>query len=214
MRQEIVKIRDHIIEQALLPAAMEGWSLSVLRDAACQAGYDEDMVGSVFPQGLEDALDHFAFWADHHMLERLRRDQIDPEDLRVRDRIRKAVLTRYEVLEPHKAAVRAALAFWARPANTGRAAKVLWRTADKIWNWAGDEAKDYNYYTKRGLLSGVISSTTLIWIRDDDFAGKPEQNSTARFLDDRIENVLKIGKTVGQGIGRLQKITGWKKTGS
>ena len=50
-----------------------------------------------------------------------------------------------------------AVAFWVRPMRKFEGAKLVWKTADKIWNWAGDTSSDYNYYTKRALLSAVIA---------------------------------------------------------
>ena len=210
MRKEITDIRDAIIEQALFDAAQNGWSWHGIKDATLQCGYEQAMADSVFPQGLTDALDHLAYWADQHMLRRLE-EEINPENLRIRDRIHKAVITRYAVLEPHKRAMRAALGYWSLPGHAGRAAKVLWRTADQIWRWAGDTSEDYNYYTKRGLLSGVITSTTLVWINDEDFTDSPEDSKTSKFLDARIENVLKIGKTFGQGMSKFKRLTGSKE---
>jgi ubiquinone biosynthesis protein COQ9 len=69
----------------------------------------------------------------------------------------------------------------------------LWRSADRIWTWAGDTATDYNHYTKRALLSGVMASTTLFWMQDNS----PASAASRAFLDRRIDNVLNIGRLLG-----------------
>ena len=58
------------------------------------------------------------------------------------------------------------------------------------WRTIGDTSTDFNFYTKRGLLSGVYTSTMLYWFADttEDFA------ETWKFLDNRIANVMQIEK--------------------
>lgn len=200
MPNEVTTICDNIIEQSLFDAQLDGWSWKGIETAAQECGYGEDMAASVFPDELDGALGHFADWADRKMLQRL--ECFDPEQMRVRDRVRQGVLCRYAVLEPYKEAVRYALAHWAVPGRQARAGKILWRTADKIWKWAGDTSTDYNYYTKRGLLSSVIASTTLVWLNDPAFErtlnDTVPDSPTHKFLDARIDNVLTIGKNLGK----------------
>ena len=195
--QDLTQIRDRIVEQALQEAAFDGWSLQTFQTAAETAGYTRHMVAAAFPGGLDEAMNHLADYADRAMLERLA--GMNPEDLRVRERIRAAVLARFQVLNPYKPAISGAVSYYAVPPHQLRAARLVWRTADRIWNWAGDTSQDYNYYTKRGLLSGVLTSTSLAWLEDDD----PDLADTAAFLDRRIDNVLRLGGTIGKTVGAL-----------
>lgn len=185
-------IKDKIIETALLDVPFDGWTMNVLKKAAHDAGFGQGMVLSVFPQGVKDAIRHFALMADEAMIERL--SAIDPQSLKIRERVAEAVWARLLFLSEHKEAERLAVAYWARPFRKWDGIKIVWNTADRIWDWAGDTATDYNRYTKRGLLSGVIGSTTLYWLNDQS---KDHADSRA-FLDRRIENVMGIGKIVGK----------------
>lgn len=189
---DLQKIRDEIVTAALDLAVFDGWNAAMLARAAEDAGYSSYEIRAVFPSGVQSALDHFADMADRWMLEAL--VNLNAEDLRVRDRIREAVLARLHVLAPHKEAVKASLGFWSVPLRHGKAGKIVWRTADCIWTWAGDESQDYNYYTKRGLLSGILASTILVWCQDDT----PEIKKTTSFLDARIQNVMNFGRIIGQ----------------
>jgi ubiquinone biosynthesis protein COQ9 len=188
----VTKIRDEIIQSALAHVRFDGWTWDVIVQAAADQGYEEPMTRAVFPGGLIDALDSFADYADRAMMAALA--GIDPKSLRIRDRIRQALIARYEFLTPHKDAVRQSAAFWLMPWRKPRAAKIVWRTADVIWDWAGDDAKDYNRYTKRGLLSGIILSTTLAWLNDNT----QNLEQTKEFLDRRIENVMQLNKVMGK----------------
>lgn len=195
---DVIKIRDEILHKALPHVAFDGWVWATVVLGAQEAGYDEPMARAVFPAQVVDALDGLSDMADRGMMEALA--QVDPAELRIRDRIATALLARFEVLQPYKDAVKQSSSFWAIPTRKPRGAKIVWRTADLIWDWAGDESTDYNRYTKRGLLSGIIVSTTLAWFEDDG----ESMDSTKAFLDRRIENVMQLGKVVGRFKGRVK----------
>lgn len=184
------KIRDDILDALLPGVAFDGWALKAARQAAQEAGHSPDMVEAVFPGGIHDVVAHFADRADREMLAALG----VPGDGKVREKIKGAVMARLTWLDQHKEAERLAAAHWMRPMRKYRGMKIVWRTADRIWAWAGDTASDYNHYTKRILLSGVLTATTLYWLQDE---GKTMQQTRA-FLDRRIENVMQWGKIAGK----------------
>lgn len=183
-----LEIFNHALEQ--FPEA--GWSLELIHGAAEQAGYKKTMVRSVFPDGLPDILKAFAALIDRRMMDKLA--GIDPQDMRVRDRIKTAAMQRFYVMNEVRKAEKSAMAYWVRPFRKVEGAKILWRSCDKIWNWAGDNAQDYNHYTKRALLAGVMASTSCVWLRDND----PDLGMTEDFLDKRIENVMQFGRVLGK----------------
>lgn len=97
---------------------------------------------------------------------------------------------RLEAIEPHKEAVRRALAYYAMPLHMAAGAAALARTADVMWQAAGDQSTDFNWYSKRALLSGVYSSTLLVWLNDANDGNE----DTCAFLNRRIEDVMRIEK--------------------
>lgn len=193
MEMDLQKIRDDILERSLPDIAFEGWVWPVIERGARAAGHENTMAAAVFPAGIRDVLSHFADRADRWMLEDLR--FIDPASLRIRDRIRRAVMARIESLAPWREQERRALAYLALPHRKPLAFGLAWRTADRIWTWAGDEAADYNHYTKRALLSAVLASVSLYWMNGNK---GPDMKRTGEFLDRRIENVMQIGALAGK----------------
>jgi len=185
-------IKNAIIESFLPDVAYDGWSWSSVLKAAAREGYGRGQVREAFPGGIGDVVCSYAAHIDDLMMARL--DRIDPDVLRVRDRIRMAVLARFDALEPYKEAERYAVSYWSMPLRHVRAGKIVWRTADLIWNWAGDISDDYNHYTKRGLLSGILSTSTLVWLDDES----DDRIVTSNFVDRRIDNVMQIGKIMGK----------------
>jgi ubiquinone biosynthesis protein COQ9 len=185
-------IKDKILQNALPDVPFDGWTNDVLERAAEKAGFKVEMVNAVFPRGLRDAIVHFSRWTDNRMVDELKKT--DVLRLKVRERIALAVRTRFEILEETREAERLAIAYWVRPFRKIEGAKLVWKTADAIWIWAGDTATDYNHYTKRALLSGVITSTAFFWLNDHS-SGNADSWA---FLDRRIDNVLSVGKIVGR----------------
>jgi len=186
------EIQDQILEAALDDVPFDGWVWGVMNDAACKAGYDQAMAAAVFPERMESVLTHFSDWADRRMMTHLK--AVNPDDFKIRERVEEALKARLEVLAPHKEAVKAAAAYWVKPWRKHKAIRNIWRTCDQIWDWAGDTATDYNRYTKRILLAGVITSTMIYWFQDKS----EDAEKTRQFLKDRIGNVLTIGKTLGR----------------
>ena len=188
----LIETRDEILLAVLDNVAFDGWTEKALEQAARMIDIDQSTIDAAFPDGMTQILDHLADWADRQALDAM--DQADLDDMRVRDRITLAVRARLEALTMHKDAVRRSMALVPRPAYGGQIPGAVWRSADRFWLKAGDTATDYNHYTKRVLLSGVIISTTLYWLNDSS----DDQQATWTFLDRRIDNVLTVGKQFGR----------------
>jgi ubiquinone biosynthesis protein COQ9 len=132
-------------------------------------------------------------------------DAFPPErvaKMKIRERIRELVLFRLMRMFPHREALRRAFAILAQPQNVPAAAKLAWRASDRMWRVAGDRATDYNYYTKRALLTAVYGSTSLVFIDDasDDLA------DTRAFLNRRIEDVMSFEKVKASWLGGRERV--------
>lgn len=186
MADDFAAARDRILLATLPHVAFDGWTDKALRAGVAVLGFGPEMALRAFPDGIPELVDHFADWADRRMLAELERR--NAAAMRVRDRIAAGVRVRLEVLAPHREATRRVLAFLALPPNAPLATRLLWRTVDAMWYAAGDNATDFNYYTKRGLLAAVYATTVLCWLADssEDFA------DTWAFLDRRIADVMKV----------------------
>jgi len=190
-------LRAKLLEAILPHVAFDGWTYTALRAAAADAGIDEILARNAFPGGPSEVIEAFNADIDLRMLAELERR--DLARMRVRDRITAGVRVRLELLGPHREAVGRGLSYLALPIHAPLAAKCLYRSVDAIWHAAGDTSTDYNFYTKRLLLSGVYSSTVLFWLHDRS----ADRAETWAFLDRRIENALRLGGTVGKRMGRL-----------
>ncbi len=189
--------KDRIVQDFLPDIVFDGWCWRALEKNAAAGGTGTDLLYGLFPRKMDDVLDHYADMIDRAMMDQLAATNIAP--LRIRDRIKTALMVRFAIIEQDRDAELLAGRYWSVPSRAGHAAQIIWRTADRIWLWAGDESHDYNFYTKRGLLSGVVTASWLAWA--DGLAADPEQNTRddlESFIDRRIENVMKLGRFVGR----------------
>lgn len=181
--------RGRLLEAALIHIPFEGWSRRALHLGAADIGLDTSAVKCLFPRGGDDLLVHLDVWADRQLVDRTEQAVLDK--LRIKDRIAKLVKTRLDILAPHREAIRRAVAARLLPNNAMTAGTALWRSMDLIWTLAGDQTRDASYYSKRGLLLAVWTTTFFFWLEDHSVGLK---DSTA-FLERRIDNVMQFGKT-------------------
>ena len=175
-----------ILEQLLLLAPFEGLGARQLAQATRMAGLPENTQLRFFPNGVPDALLYWQQCTDSAM-EQAFKDYHGAE-MSTLDKVKYCILWRLEYLSPHREAARKALAFLSLPAQLPQAARMTWETADRIWQQCADKSTDYNWYTKRLILSGVLSSTLLYWLNDDS----DDMADTKQFLTRRLDNVMAI----------------------
>jgi ubiquinone biosynthesis protein COQ9 len=112
--------------------------------------------------------------------------------MRVREKVGFAVRARLEYLMPHREAMRRLIMWYALPMHAVQGIKLIAKTADLVWQAAGDTSTDYNFYTKRMLLAAVMKATLLYWLNDQS-AGC---SGTWEFLDRRLAEVVRAGKAI------------------
>lgn len=169
-------------------AGFDGWSEAAVYAAADEMGVDGDVAMLAFKGKGIDMIDAWVEGVDLELARRLPAEKLNA--MKIRDRITALLATRLEIMAPDRESLRRALAIMAMPQNLARAAKMGWRSADRMWRLAGDNATDLNHYTKRMILSAVYGSTLSVFVNDDseNFA------DTRAFLDRRIDNVMQIEK--------------------
>jgi len=169
-------------------AVFEGWSDTALAAAADELGIPADRAALCLPGGAVDMID--AWFADIDRKMALSMDAQNARAMKIRDRIRTALVARLDEASRYPDALRRAMAILARPQNAARSAKLGWRAADAMWRAAGDTSVDFAWYTKRTTLAAVYASTLMAWMDDasDGFA------ETRAFLDRRIDNVMNFEK--------------------
>jgi ubiquinone biosynthesis protein COQ9 len=186
------EMRAKILADALPHVPFDGWTDKTLRAAAEEVGASEAELKAAFPRGYPDAIVAFSSDADRRAAEKI--EVANLKAMKVRERVTFGVRARIEAVMEHKEASRRAAAVLALPQHALDGATCVYRTVDTIWRAIGDTSADFNFYTKRALLSGVYTSTMLYWFGDTS----EDTADTWKFLDRRIADVMQIEKVKSQ----------------
>jgi ubiquinone biosynthesis protein COQ9 len=190
------ELRDALAPLIPAHAAFDGWGEAALALAAEELGVPAGRARLAYPQGAAQMADAWFDWVDRAMLEAFPPDKV--ATMKVRDRIKTSLAFRFQTLAPYREALRRALALLALPGNALTGASLAWRSADRIWRLAGDEATDFNHYSKRAILIGVYGSTTFVFLDDES----TDMAETRAFLDRRIEDVMRFEKAKARWKGK------------
>jgi len=194
-----VDLKDRILLAALPHVAFDGWSIKSLAAGTADAGLARQDLLHAFPDGVADAMAHWSDWADRRAVAVMGSAEV--AGMKTHQRVAMGVWARLEAMGRWREAARKATAWLAAPRHAPLASRLTYRTCDAIWRAAGDTSTDFNFYTKRGLLGGVVLSTTLYWLQD-----RSEGNqATSAFLDRRIAEVLRIGGQIGKARAALDR---------
>jgi ubiquinone biosynthesis protein COQ9 len=169
----------------------DGWSDATFAAAVQDANIDAGLADVICPRGAVDLAIAYHKNGDAEMLARHASE--DLSDLRYSEKIVALVRFRLEAVTD-KEAVRRGTTLFALPHYAADGVKLVWGTADAMWDALGDTSRDSNWYSKRATLSGVYSATVLFWLGDTSEG----HADTWAFLDRRIEDVMRIEKLKAQ----------------
>lgn len=174
-----------VLDAAIVRAPAMGWNSRMVRAACDDNGLslgDEELL---LPNGARDLAALLSRRHDDRALAALA--ELDVASLKIRERIARAVSARLEAGAQDLEATRRCAAFLALPTNADLGLKLAWESADHLWRWAGDTATDWNHYSKRTILSGIlIPAMTMRWFDGRDAADA--------FVSRRIDNVMAFEK--------------------
>ena len=194
---------DRLLDAVIAHVPFDGWSEKAFAAAISDTQIQPALGRALFPRGPVDLALAYHRRGDTRLRQAL--SEADLDHLRFRERVAFAVRKRLE-LNADKELVRNATTLFALPHHAADGARAIWETADTIWNALGDKDRDYNWYTKRLTLSGVISSTVLFWLGD----ASEENAATWAFLDRRIDGVMQFEKVKAQVRGnKLAQLALW-----
>jgi len=163
--------------------AKYGWNESLFKKISSHKKISHDELIILFPDGyiemLKLSLDYL-----NHELENIS-SQNDFIRIPIHKRIKKLIMIKIKLMHKNKDFYRRTFYFLLIPINYKLLIAHLYKSVDLMWYIAGDSSTDFNFYTKRMILSGVYSSVILHFINNENMY------KTVQKLDD---NLLKISK--------------------
>jgi ubiquinone biosynthesis protein COQ9 len=177
-----------LLDEALKLAPIHGWTRRTTTLAGKALGMSAGETDLLIPHGPADLAALLSRRHDARALAALA--EVHASNLKIRERIRRAVEARLDASAPEEPALRRWMGFLALPGQIGLGARLAWESADLLWRWAGDTATDENHYSKRALLAGILSGAMTLRMTHG-------RKAALEFVDRRIEDVMRFEKWKG-----------------
>lgn len=174
-----------VLDAALRLAPATGWTWRTALAAGKAAGFSKGETELLLPRGPADLAALLSRRHDAAALAALA--GVDPTALKMRERIKAAVMARSDAAATDEAALKSWAGFLALPTNMALGLRLSWESADALWRWAGDTATDENHYSKRAILAGILTGALAIRLK----SGREDAEA---FVDARIEGVMAFEK--------------------
>ena len=204
----MVDDRNRLIDAALNHVVFDGMGDRAIAAGAQDIGMGRDLARVYLPRGGADLAAAYHRRGDARLSAWLAES---PPQGRFRDRVAQAVMQRLSFSD--RGLARAGAAVLALPQHAALGARLIWESADAVWDGLGDRSQDVNWYSKRATLSAVYGATALYWLGDDS----ADAADTRAFLDRRLDGVMRFEGLKGRvralpGISALVgAATGWIK---
>ena len=180
----LLKKRQVVLRFAKEFVSENGLTKNCLENISKKYGLNTDETNLLFPQGNIDLI-KFA-------LEQLNDDleiyckQIDLIRLPVHKRIRKVLLSKISLMNKDKIFYKSIFLNLLIPKKNFSISSQLYNSVDQLWFIAGDSSTDFNFYTKRLILSGIYSRVMLFFFNNNN------QEELENILDESLKRVSKI----------------------
>lgn len=135
--------------------------------------------------------------------------------MKIREKIGFLLNSRLDAAAVDEQLARRLMGYFALPHHAALYHRLLWETADIIWRLAGDTALDENHYSKRMIVSGIITTALMSRLSVGGSLGRDAQLEQ---IDRNIEQVMQFEKfkaklpvkpeevilTLARSLGRLR----------
>tara|TARA_Y100000996_G_scaffold260585_1_gene205125 strand:+ start:137 stop:766 length:630 start_codon:yes stop_codon:yes gene_type:complete len=187
MKINIKKNRNDILNLAKKNLIPNGWNKNLVNLIAKEKKFSKSQIISLFPEGYKSILEFYISSTDEDMINQCKK--LDLIRMKTSDRVCQIIKKRFEINQKEKKIIKKTLLYLTLPKNSKLAANSLYKTVDNIWYIAGDNSTDFNFYTKRAILSVIYTSTIFYWIfRDKDL------DQTEKFLKNQLSKLSKVPK--------------------
>lgn len=194
-----IENKQKILEIFLDNSLLNGWNNESLKEAILEAGFAAQDMEIFFEKGIYSFIDFYVLEGNKKLEKTLL--NFDLKSLKIRDKIKELVKARLLIEENNKRALRSLVS-----SSKGKMIPILlknsYKTSDKMWEIAGDESHDFNFYTKRLTLSKVFSKTFIYFIKDNS----ADNHKSWEVLNNEIEKVMKIEKVKRQVQGCVDNV--------
>ena len=158
------KKKEDILKKVKKIISIEGWSPEIFLKLQKQNIEKSDLF-HYFPNGYKDLLELALKEINEKLENKLKK--INLINLPINKRIKKILLMRFEILNEDKEFYKKTFNHILLPTNNKISKKSLYHSVNTMWYLAGDNSTDFNFYTKRLILSAVYTNALFVFFSKD-----------------------------------------------
>lgn len=171
--EDVEIILDSLLTQKHFP----GWKTSIANTIA------EELNLNIRFNNKSELLAAYNLYIENLLFQNI--SELSIPNSRTSEKVKIALEVRIDILNQWKDAEIEAI----RSFDLSDQLKYTASLSDKIWKWAGDTSTDYNFYTKRLILGGIIITSQIFWLEDSSNYSE----HTKEFIQNRIDETAIIG---------------------
>ena len=130
-----------------------------LKAGATAAGFSDGECELIAPNGARDIA--AILWRSHDAVLTAPETEAALGAMKIREKIGYLLNLRLDEAARDERLARHIMGFFALPHHAVLYHRLLWDTADTIWRLAGDKALDENHYSKRIIVSGILTTAMM-----------------------------------------------------
>ena len=176
------KKKEDILKKAKKIVSIEGWSSEIFSKLQKQNIEKNDLF-YFFPDGYKDLLEYALQNINEKLEYKLKK--INLINFPINKRIKKILLLRFDILNEDKEFYKKTFNHLLLPTNNKISKKSLYNSVSTMWYLAGDNSTDFNFYTKRLILSGVYTNALFVFF-------SKEMKYVEENIDKNLKRISKI----------------------
>ena len=180
----LLKKRLEVLKYAKIFISEKGLNKNSLENISKRYGLNINEIEVLFPEGNIDLIKFTLEQLNKELEEYCKK--IDLIRLPVHKRIKKVLLSKISLMNKNKLFYRSIFLNLLIPKKNFSLSNQLYNSVDQIWFIAGDSSTDFNFYTKRLILSGIYSRVILFFFNNNN------QEELENILDESLNRVSKI----------------------
>ena len=180
----LLKKRLEVLKYAKIFISEKGLNKNSLENISKRYGLNINEIEVLFPEGNIELIKFTLEQLNKELKEYCKK--IDLIRLPVHKRIKKVLLSKISLMNKNKLFYRSIFLNLLIPKKNFSLSNQLYNSVDQIWFIAGDSSTDFNFYTKRLILSGIYSRVILFFFNNNN------QEELENIIDESLKRVSKI----------------------
>lgn len=190
--------KEKILKNFLKICKNDGCNENSLKKSIKEAGFDEKLQEIIFENGVLDLIAFYFDSLDHKILAKVKKQSLS--NLGISGKIQKLVAMKLELIAQDYEFFLQIAKYLRNCQNLKFILKNSYQFADLIWYEIGDKSTDYNFYSKRLLLSKIYLKTLIF------FTKNPEISEVKQYFEQQIAKILQFAKIKNNICDKLNNI--------